>query len=159
MNAKDILNKPIYELKSSVKIGEVKAMLVDFKDQRVNFLLIDTGGPPPNNGFEVNILRFEDLAGKGDYALMITDQAQVRRITNKELYEMLFSDAVSIIGLDLHASTTKIGQLVDFSIDPNTGVIQSVTALAHGIAVTIAVGKDLTLEDGLVYLDPATRLS
>lgn len=159
MNAKDILNKPIYELKSSVKIGEVKAMLVDFKDQRVNFLLIDTGGPPSNSGFEVNILRFEDLAGKGDYALMITDQAQVRRITNKELYEMLFSDAVSIIGLDLHAATTKIGQLVDFSIDPNTGVIQSVTALAHGIAVTIAVGKDLTLEDGLVYLDPATRLS
>ena len=159
MNAKDLLNKPLYDLKSSIKIGEVKSLLVDFTEQRVVFLVIETSGRATGSGFDVNLLRFEDLAGKGDYALMVSDQAQVRRITNQGLYEMLFSHTVSIIGLDLYASSTRIGPLVDYALDPNTGVIGSVTALAHGTAISIEVGKELSFEEGRVYVDPVARLS
>ncbi len=159
MNAKDIINKPLYALKGSIKIGEVKSLLVDFAQHRVNFLLIERTGTIPEGDFEVNILRFEDLAGKGDYALMITNQTQLRKITNRELFEMLFSDSISIIGLDLYAANRRIGQLVDFSIDPETGAIWNVTALANGTAVSIHVSKDLSYEDGRVYVDPATRLT
>lgn len=159
MNAKDLVNKPLYDLKSSIKIGEVKSLLVDFTEQRVVFLVIETSAPVTDTGFEVNLLRFEDLAGKGDYALMIADQAQMRRITNQGLYEMLFSHTVSIIGLDLYASGTRVGQLVDYALDPDTGVIGSVTALAHGTAISIEVGKELSCEEGRVYVDPVSRLS
>ena len=159
MNAREILNKPLYELKRSIKIGEVEAVLVDFKEQRVNFLLIGRNGLAPDEGFEVNILRFEDLSGKGDYALIIADQGLVRKITSRELFEMLFSESVSIIGLDLYAANQRIGQLVDFTFDPDTGVIESVTTLAHGTAVSIEVRHDLSYKDGHVHMDPATRLT
>lgn len=159
MNAKDLLNKPLYDLKSSAKIGKVKSLLVDFTEQRVAFLVIESGGQSIDNGFEVNLLRFEDLAAKGDYALMIADEAYLRRISNREVYEMLFSHAVSIIGLDLYASNTRIGQLIDYVLDPDTGVIGSVTALAHGTTITIEVGRELFFEKGQVFVDPAARLS
>ena len=121
--------------------------------------MLEKTGTVTECDFEINILRFEDLAGKGDYALMITNQTQLRKITNRELFEMLFSDSIPIIGLDLYAANQRIGQLVDFSIDTETGAIWNVTALANGTAVSIHVGKDLSYEDGRVYVDPATRLT
>ena len=159
INAKEIINKPIYELKRSVKVGEARSLLVDIAGRRVNFLLIEQSDPEADDGFKVNILRFEDLTGKGDYALTIADQALVRRITSRELFDMLFADSVPIIGLDLYAANHKIGQLVDFSIDPDTGLVGSVTTLMDGIAISIEVGDDLSYREGRLYIDPDTRLT
>ena len=58
MNAREILNKPLYELKRSIKIGKLRPCWLTSRSSG-QFLLIGRNGLAPDEGFEVNILRFE----------------------------------------------------------------------------------------------------
>jgi|LSQX01.2.fsa_nt_gb sporulation protein YlmC with PRC-barrel domain len=159
MKASDLIDKPLYDRNTNELIGEVKSLLVDFSEQRVNFLLIETKRQEDSDGYLVNILRFRDLMSGKEDAQMLADPAQIRRISKEEIFDMLFSDAISIIGLDLYVSNKPIGPLTDFSLDPKMGVIGSVTVQSQETTLSIEIGKELSYREGRVYLDPLTQMT
>ncbi len=159
MNAKDLVDSPVYDLKTKACIGEVKSLLVDFETQKVKFFLMETEDEAETHDFRVSILRFQDLQKSGDEDQILVDPAQMRQITREDIFDMLFSDVISILGLDLYVANKRIGPLEDYSMDPKTGLIVSVTVQSKGTALSIEIGKDLTYMDGRIYLDPLAQMS
>lgn len=157
MKAGDLVNRPVYDLATNSLIGEIKNLLIDFADQRVRFLLLETEERPRKNGFLANLLRFSDLIVEEDHAPLLADRALMRRVTSQDVFDMLFSDVVSIFGQDFYLSGKGLGPLADFSINRETGLIESVSVRSQGTTVSIETSEDLSWLDGRVTLDPVAQ--
>lgn len=123
----EFTSKPLLNLQNGDFYGKPTGLLVNPKLKRVEFLLI--GDDTKTDDFEVLVARFDEIVGKGDFALTIQDQSKVRRIVSPVIYQTVFADFINIHRMPIKSGSCLVGYVMDYSIDENTGEIKSINCL------------------------------
>lgn len=136
-----ILGLPIYTILDGKRIGKIRDAVVSNAQKKVSALLIEEEwykGP--------SIILFDSVQSMNKDAVMIQSEEEVVSLAKDEGTEELIKEDIRILGKTVITVDGKFkGELLNFSIDPQTGVVTSceVKDTSNSGSIEVVPGADI----------------